>query len=840
MKYTNSRVAPPTGGLVDIALQHVEDGWAVFPLIGKKPLTTHGVKDASRDPDEVRSMFSRFEGTATGIGGACDGKVVVDIDPRSGGRFPEDLPPTRVHYSGRGDGGCHLIFSLPNDVEGLKSSTSAIAKGLDVKTGAGSYVVLPGSTHPETGDPYTMNSVPVSVIPVDLLSKLKDQAKTTTSGQSLATLLANPPEVGGRNEWLTRVAGHYARQYRHEEENYHQSLYAANRLLRNNLDVDEVAKIGTSIWAAEMEKLQDPDLEHLLDESNGWLASGGDCIRTLIIEGKGKGAIQIAYELALFDLRVRGRLWNPETDSWIYECDLVTRRKPGEVERIFVSSDDLGNPRTARQFLAKRALSVGSNVHLVHNAYDWCSRLLMYLDSQPAPERTLSKRLGWEPEENGYITNTGTIDAEGQRESTVMVPHPELEWVGDQYGLRATPEIAQEVLAEVMHFQETETACLFGSWWAATLVKQWVQPRVSQFPVCAVEAASGSGKTTGFFSFMVQLSGSTSGEGHYTPAVLRNRLAANLNGVTWVDDMENPEAIHEIIRVLTAGGSLSKMDGNFKPRQFELVGSLMISGEALGFENQRALRDRVVSLSPPPPQGRVSRRDPERSQWLDVVELRERLLSFGGGHEIAGQYLKMCSTMASQVTEWFTLERNSRDGGGRLRDRDLILLVGARVLDVLMGGRKVNGKTAHEVVSEVVTRSDNLEMEQRLEASSGGEAIDGDNTLTTRLIPAYLMEGNVFMGSSTAVRDSTDDQEIWISYMRLGNWWSDKNHGRINLRTESTSSILSQLRQLRVLYPEYVFQRRKRIDGGRNTSPKNVWVLSGPVYESIVKRLDYF
>ena len=841
MKAPDFRVSKPDGDLVSIALHHAADGWEVFPLVEKRPLTQNGVKDASSDPEAIRDMFSRYVGVATGVGGACGGRVVVDIDPRSGGQFPDDLPPTRVHYSGRGDGGCHLIFNLPAGVGGLKSSTSSIAQGVDIKTGAGSYVVLPGSIHPDSGEPYTSNSVDVATIPADLLTRLREKGSSPTSGgQSLSSLLANPPEVGGRNEWLTKVAGYYARQYRHDEDSYHQSLYAANRLLRDPMDADEVAKTATSIWQAEMEALLDPELESMLDESNGWLVSGGDCLRTLIWEGEGKSRIKIAYELATFDLRVQGRLWNPESDSWVYECDLVTRRRPDHIERILVSSEDLGNPRSARQFLAKRALNVGSNVSMVHRAYDWCSRLLMYLDSQPAPERTLTRRLGWVSEEGGYVTKSGTIDANGIRESSVMVPDPSLDWVGDAYGTKGSPEQAQEILYEVLHFQVPETAVLFGSWWSATLVKQWIQPRVSQFPVCAIEAASGSGKTTGFFSFMNELSGSTSGEGHYTPAVLRNRLSANLNGITWVDDLENPETIHEIIRVLTAGGSLSKMDGNLQPRQFELVGSLMISGEALGFESQRALRDRVLNLSPPPPQGRTSRHDGSRSQWLDVVELREQLTSLGGGHEIAGHYLRMVSSLAPQITEWFAEERRCYLGGGRLRDRDLTLLVGARVLDHLIGGRKINDKSAHKIVSEWVRSGDERTAEERLKASGGGEAIDGDNTLTTRLIPSYLTDGNIFMGASVAVRNVPEDKELWVSYVRLGNWWRDRNHGRINTRTESTSSILSQLRQLKVLYPGYVEQARKRIDGGRNTNPKNVWVISGPVYDSIVARLDYF
>ncbi|QGU05105.1 hypothetical protein CETAM_09260 [Corynebacterium comes] len=244
----------PGGSPLEIALRHASQGWAVLPLVGKRPLTPHGVKDASTDPDEISLMFEEYRGTATGVGGACGGRVVVDVDPRSGGKVPEGLPPTRTHYSGRGDGGCHLVYSLPEGAPGLKSSTSSLAEGVDIKTGAGSYVVLPGSTHPDTGGRYTMTDHEVQVAPPELLAKLRGGGQSSPDGQSLDSLLANPPVEGGRNEWLTCVAGHYAARKYPDREAYDHKLSEANRQLRDSLDPDEVAKVADSIWTAEHEK----------------------------------------------------------------------------------------------------------------------------------------------------------------------------------------------------------------------------------------------------------------------------------------------------------------------------------------------------------------------------------------------------------------------------------------------------------------------------------------------------------------------------------------------------------------------------------------------------------
>lgn len=861
MKIPNVQEDPLFGPPLEVALEMARCGWSVFPVVGKRPAVKRGVYAASQDPDEIRGMFRRAP-RATGVAGACTGRVVIDVDPRNGGENLEGLPPTRIHWSGRGDGGCHLIYNLPAgyDESRLSSSTSEIAPGVDVKTGKGSYVILPGSIHPDTGGRYTSNDVDERLAPPELLEMLEKDSRDDHSAQSssgsgerkgpsLADLLATPPEIGDRNDWLTRVAGHYAYMYRSDRSSYYTMVEVANRLLRQPLDSAEVGKISDSIWTAELESYLDPALEDRLEEHNGWLVSGGGCLLTLAYEGQGKNRLKVPYELCAFDLRVRSKIWDPDQESWMYECDLIQKRSPHQTERMFVDSLELGNPRTARALLAKRSLSVGSGADLVHRNYDWCSRLLMYLDSQEVPTRVMTTHLGWNTDEQGYVTHEGTIDANGLRASNQVVLSPDLSWVTDTYGTAKDLATAQEVLREVLYFQEPYTVSLFASWWAATLIKQWIKPRVSMFPVCAVEAASGSGKTTGFFSFMAQLAGSTSGEGHYTPAVLRNRLASNLNGITWVDDMENPEALFDIVRVLTAGGSLSKMDGNNNPRKFELVGSLLLSGEALGFGSQRALRDRVLMLTPPPPQGRVSRRDPDRQQWLDIVELRDRLAAIGGGEALSGHFLALAAALAPKIPGWFEEAREDLQKAGRSTDRALVVLVGARALDHLTGGGvelpddQGELHTPYWYVKQRLVVQENMSIEDRLEHSFGGQALDADNTLTTKIIPAYISQHNAFgldRSPGSAVVHNAEDQEYWINVNRLASWWWEYTHGRVNLRTESSEALLAQIKQLQVVYPESVTTTRKRMDGGRNTNRQRVWVFSGDVYKSIVGRMEYY
>lgn len=832
-----------TDHLAAIAEKFIAEGWKVFPVAGKIPVSSHGVHDATDDLGQFHEMLRRAYSNPTGVAGACDGLLVVDVDPRNGGSTPEDLPPTRVHQSGRGDGGAHLIYRLPAGTEGLKSSTSDIAPGVDVKTGAGSYVLLPGSTHPDSGKPYESNDAPITAAPTGLLEKLKASKEESKSKYPLSYLLNHPPEVGGRNEWLTRVAGHYAKQYRLDEETYWSSVMAANRLLRSPMDEDEVLKTTRSIWQTERDSFRDPALEDALDESNGWLVSGEDCIRTLAYVGSGKERQALPFDLCTFDLQVLARMWDPNTEEWSFDCRVNSRYSQREQPNILIHAHQLGDPRMARKVFAKRSLSVKSGGDLVHNELDWASRLLAYLENQDAPTLTIAHHLGWSTSEEGYLTSEGVITQAGVRSYQAQVADPRLRNPSTSYGFESSSKRAREILAEVLHFQDPTTVALFGSWWAATLVKQWISPRVSLFPVMALEAASGSGKTTGFFSIMSDLSGSTRGEGHYTRAVLRDLLAENLNGLVWVDDMDRPDEVMELVRVLTGDGSITKKGSDYQTNvQVELVGSLLLSGESLGIQSQRALVDRFVRVSPPPPESRRSIHDPSRPQWDDVVRIQDELRDLGGGATIAGHFLQVCAGLSSKVSEWFEQERRVLTRTGRSKDRDLVLLVGARVLEHLVGDVQLADGDGtemgiHEWVISWFTRNSGKTLEQVIDDVAGGAALNCDNTVTTRLLPAYLasIQGREnFEPKPAAVTDGTS---VWVSANRLAAWVSAQNHGRVDFRTESADSIREQLAQLRWATPEWVIGSQQKRLGGSNVK---CYQITGDVAAAILQRVDYY
>lgn len=95
--------------------------------------------------------------------GCTDDRLVGDADADKGGlitleMFQEEFgswPETQVHITG--GGGRHYIYSGPNGSSPtVKSGDNKWGPAGDIKTGPGSYIVMPGSIHPDTRQPYTV------------------------------------------------------------------------------------------------------------------------------------------------------------------------------------------------------------------------------------------------------------------------------------------------------------------------------------------------------------------------------------------------------------------------------------------------------------------------------------------------------------------------------------------------------------------------------------------------------------------------------------------------------------------------------------------------------------
>jgi hypothetical protein len=145
-----------TSAMGEAALELAEGGWAVIPLRGKAPRTSHGVLDASTELAVVEGWWERWPQANVGAR-VPERLMVLDVDPRRGGlealiRWETAHGPieTLTVWSGREDGGRHLYLRRP-----LREISSARLKGWgwDLKTSSG-YAVMPPSIHPDTGRPY--------------------------------------------------------------------------------------------------------------------------------------------------------------------------------------------------------------------------------------------------------------------------------------------------------------------------------------------------------------------------------------------------------------------------------------------------------------------------------------------------------------------------------------------------------------------------------------------------------------------------------------------------------------------------------------------------------------
>jgi len=189
---------------------------------GKHPigrLVKNGLKDASCDLDVLYgwfcSGFQRNFGIATG---STSGIVVLDIDPRHGGRDALQeleakhgkLPDTlRFHTGGDGE---HILFRHPGGTIG--NSVGQIGAGIDVR-GDGGYIVAPPSLH-ASGSRYRLPrgmrlKKTIAELPSWLLEKLQGKnlgAQSTASKQSIADLVRSKIIEGQRNNTIARLAGY--------------------------------------------------------------------------------------------------------------------------------------------------------------------------------------------------------------------------------------------------------------------------------------------------------------------------------------------------------------------------------------------------------------------------------------------------------------------------------------------------------------------------------------------------------------------------------------------------------------------------------------------------------
>jgi len=417
----------------------------------------------------------------------------------------------------------------------------------------------------------------------------------------------------------------------------------------------------------------------------------------------------------------------------------------------------------------------------------WNVRLQMFLADQQSPAARTASHLGWDDETQQFLTFEGAVSENGLSDFGVVRPDPDLRKrsIVYHYGFEHTPEVARHVLRQVLTFHDSTVTSVFGSWWAACLLKGHIMSKVSMFPVMAIEASSESGKTNGFFPFMIALAGNQRGQSNDTAASFRDIVAGHRNGIAWQDDLDDPKRLFEIIRAATSEGVAGKKsEDKTSTVDAKLVAPIMISGEGLEVSKQKAMADRTILLTVPSPRSRRSLIDPSRAQWDDIVELRETYpdLSVLAGH------LVVDALSHADAVEDLALLRGGESG--RHADKLAVLRAGARVLALMTGD-------GHHI--DVVDRW-----------SAVAEDVGNENALTLSLVPEYLRlvgavgnpERRTFaphhsVPTPVLVRpDSAGNTGVWVSTGLLAQWWKEHRNGRVELRTETANALRSQATDL--------------------------------------------
>lgn len=168
------------------AEEYARRGWYIFPIEprGKKPMTEHGLKDASTNLDTVRRWWKQHPRANIGLNCGKSQVVAIDLDKRGAydglaewaALVERYALETDTAVSLTGGGGRHLLFTVNGGPE-IKNSAGKLAPGIDVR-GEGGYVVLPPSVHP-SGRPYAWAD---------------DNTGTTPLPIQLSTLLTREPD----------------------------------------------------------------------------------------------------------------------------------------------------------------------------------------------------------------------------------------------------------------------------------------------------------------------------------------------------------------------------------------------------------------------------------------------------------------------------------------------------------------------------------------------------------------------------------------------------------------------------------------------------------------------
>lgn len=438
-----------------------------------------------------------------------------------------------------------------------------------------------------------------------------------------------------------------------------------------------------------------------------------------------------------FDVIALGIIADDQTERRAWDV-IVRRQDDGRELRRILDEKTLADPRKLTLWLTSAGVSVICPDGALGSGASTGVRMLRYINAQKPPEATIVDQMGYHPDLHLFVAHEGVLTP-GATSFDVAAPYrpsAQLSTSGDApfaYGFapKGLAEV-RDVLSQVLTFHDETPLAVTASWMVMTLIQSAIIQHTSHFPVLAVEAPSGAGKTTGALSMLRQvLTGNTSGPSQGTVPDVRQKIASIRSGFVHIDDLDDPKSVFEMLRLATADGTKmlrSHATGFTSSQHSQLTGTVLLTGEHLGLRSQKALADRIVMLELSDPTSRKSQ-IPGReklSQWLDVTSLMRRYPGGNGLTVLAG-------TVVAEVLRWIddveALVDEVKPCAGRLGDKYAVILAGACFVDHLLGDPMAwhkKGTTFQRVMEWV--------KEDMKYANSW------DNALTTDVLPWALHE----------------------------------------------------------------------------------------------------
>ena len=421
---------------INQALDLAAKGYYLFPVKRgeKRPMHSGWQADSTTDPKAIRQWpdTDRF-----GIDCGKSRLVVIDQDPTKGGEIatlPVALDGPTVQTP---RGGTHTYFR--NDGPTVRLSAGKIAEGVDVRADGG-LVVGPGSegysgTLPRIGD---LPALPQGVR--NLLDRPREP-EDWRPGTPLAELLKNPPAEGGRNDWLAKVAGHYANEFG-TWPNFYAVLKFTNEQLVTPLGVAEVFKVAESIWGKESQQATERRDAFESFDVSGWLATdhpapkrlgqgrilyeGG--LHTLVGEPE-SGKSVLAYQWMIDVMRSGGRCVLLDEEAGPYDA-------MGKLQALGLTRD-LAQHLT---YLQPRGRNLDRLANEFHEVVGHDCKMLV-VDSMAAVLATAGKEENSNADVTEFVNKVLLPLAKGRGVAVVVIDHKTKGTTGERYSRGASAKL---------------------------------------------------------------------------------------------------------------------------------------------------------------------------------------------------------------------------------------------------------------------------------------------------------------------------------------------------------------------------------------------------------------